>query len=65
MCVYTHTIYIFMYVCIYIHTYVNILEAIEILKLPPSFFKTKIVFSHIQPQSYFPSFHLPVNIIKK
>lgn len=50
---------------VYIHAYVYILKANDILKLPPSFFKTQIVFLNIQPQSYFPSFHLQVNIIRK
>lgn len=45
--VYTHVLYVF--ICIYIHIsmYVYVLETIELLKLPPSFFKTKIVFSNI------------------
>lgn len=57
--VFIYTCYI--YVCMYVHIYMYISEAIELLNLPPSFLKTKIAFSNTQPQSVFPSFHLPVN----
>lgn len=49
--------------CMYAHIYMFISEATELLKLPPSFLKTKIAFSK-SPQSDFPSFHLPVNSSK-
>lgn len=57
--VFIYTCYIYM--CMYVHIYMCISEAIELLKLPPSSLKTKIGFSNIQPQSAFPSSHLPVN----
>lgn len=50
-------------VCMYARIYMYISEATELLKLPPSFLKTKIAFSK-SPQSDFPSFHLPVNSSK-
>lgn len=67
--IYTYCLYVFiytwyMYVCMNVHIYMYISEAIELLNLPPSFLKTKIAFSNIQHQSDFPSFHLPVNSSK-
>lgn len=65
--IYTCYLYVYVfiytcYICVYIYMYIS--EAIELLNLPPSFLKNKIAFCNIQPQSDFPSFHVPVNSSK-